>query len=50
MIDTTTTPKKCNCPNCNKELINLNLMNTNILKFRCDDCDIEMTIKTSKKK
>lgn len=36
--------KKCNCPECNKELIRLEPFEDGVYDFWCDNCDIDITI------
>lgn len=36
--------KKCNCPECGKELIVLDPVFNNYFNFYCDDCDIDIEI------
>ena len=36
--------KKCNCPECNKELIRLEPFEEGIYEFWCDSCDIDIVI------
>ena len=35
---------KCNCPNCDKELIRLEPFEIGIYDFWCDTCNIDITI------
>lgn len=36
--------KKCNCPKCGKELIDLTPMHNWVSYFWCDECDIDIRI------
>ena len=42
--------KRCNCPECGKELIRLEPYETNEFEFWCDDCNIDITIVKSTEK
>lgn len=37
------------CPQCGKELVNLNVDDESISDFWCDDCDIDISITENKK-
>lgn len=36
--------KKCNCPECGKELIRLEPFEKGVYEFWCDDCNIDIVI------
>lgn len=36
--------KKCNCPECGKELIRLEPFENGVYEFWCDDCNIDIVI------
>jgi transposase-like protein len=36
--------KKCNCPECGKELIRLEPFVNGVYEFWCDDCNIDIVI------
>lgn len=40
--------KKCNCPECGKELIRLEPFEKGVCKFWCDDCKIDVVITKNK--